>query len=254
MPSQDIFQGIVQWKFNVGEREGKLPVFYRDLTSLTVSFTASTRAVAERLPHRDMHPLEVIPGRCVAGFTAFEYRDSDIGPYNELSIAFPIAFGHRPLPALSVANALRERRLPVYVWKLPVTTEIAYAAGVELYGLPKSLADIRLERRGSEVECRLSAGGQEVLDFGARMPPPGRAQVTRLKLYSMKEGVPVTANVLIEPIESGETARAEARLHLGSGPIADELRAMDVGGRPLFAVWVPRGRAVLFGPRNLADD
>jgi len=49
-------------------------------------YTASTRRVRRLLPHPAMNPIEMFPGRCMVAFTAYEYRKTDIGPYNEFSI------------------------------------------------------------------------------------------------------------------------------------------------------------------------
>ena len=64
----------------------KQPVFYYDNTSLTAVYTASTRRVRRLLPHPAMNPIEMFPGRCMVAFTAYEYRKTDIGPYNEFSM------------------------------------------------------------------------------------------------------------------------------------------------------------------------
>ena len=48
-----------------------------------------------------MRTVEVVPGRCLLAVAAIEYLDSDLGPYNEVAITLPIAFGDRTLPALS---------------------------------------------------------------------------------------------------------------------------------------------------------
>ena len=94
MNKGDFFKGVVQWELTSEEFnfKGKLPVFYYDNTAMTAIYTASTTMVRRLLPRHDMHPVEVKRGRALVAFTAFEYRDSDIDPYNEFSISFPITF------------------------------------------------------------------------------------------------------------------------------------------------------------------
>ena len=90
----DFFKGVIQWDMMTKDMslEGKLPVFYYDNTSMTAIYTASTEKVRRLLPLTDMHPVEAMSGRALVAFTAFEYRKTDIDPYNEFSISFPITF------------------------------------------------------------------------------------------------------------------------------------------------------------------
>ncbi|MDT8273865.1 MAG: hypothetical protein RRA35_11815, partial [Desulfomonilia bacterium] len=65
----------------------KLPIFYYDNTAMSAIYTASTRQVKKLLPSDKMYPVEMFPGRSLMVFTAFEYRRTDIDPYNEFSIS-----------------------------------------------------------------------------------------------------------------------------------------------------------------------
>ena len=88
MKRGDFFKGVIQWEMTTKDLslEGKLPVFYYDNTAMTAIYTASTDMVRRLLPMPDMYPVEVVKGRALAAFTAFEYRATDIDPYNEFSI------------------------------------------------------------------------------------------------------------------------------------------------------------------------
>lgn len=145
--SGELFRGVKQFEFQspasaaqLGRESFRIPVYYYDNSSLTVIHTASTARVRPYLPDPRMHPLEVAPGRCLVAFTAFEYRKTDIDPYNEFSIAILINFDKTVIPGLSVLRQLLSNAFHAYVWHLPVTTEIARYGGVELYGYPRRVA------------------------------------------------------------------------------------------------------------------
>lgn len=251
----NLFDGLVQWELTWRGRNTKLPVFYYDNTSMTAIFSAATAEVRRRLPDRAMRPVELWPGRALVAVTAFEYRHTDIDPYCEVSIAFLITYGAAPLPAVTVLGQLWHHDYTAYVWKLPVTTEIARAAGVELYGYPKFLADITLRRDASWLSCQLTADGERVLTLKGRALAGKRGPRTRYVTYSVKDGKPLVANVLVDPIEYAESSLgAHAELALGSGPIADELRALRLSSRPVRYQYSPLNHAVLFAPRNLVDS
>ena len=251
------FNGVVQWKLENEELglEGKLPVFYFDNTAMTAIFTASTDMVRRLLPRTDMHPVEVWKGRALAAFTAFEYRDSDIDPYNEFSISFPITFRKKNIPGLTVLSMMARRYFTAYVWQLPVTTERARIGGVEMYGYPKFLADIVFADEGSMLACTLSEGGKDILTLKGRKLKTGTEKINRFKTYSIKENVPLAANVYMNPREFAKSMSPKsAQLILGDHEISEKLRTLDLSAKPLFYQYMPMMEAILFGARNLMDD
>lgn len=249
--------GIVQSEFpmELFDRVGKLPVFYYDNSSMTAVFTASTKQVRALLPDPQMHPIELLPGRCVVAFSAFEYRDTDIDPYNEFSISFLMSYGRRTLPGMHLLRGLASRCFEAYVWKLPVTTEIARWGGVELYGYPKFLADIDFKRHTGHTTCTLSEGGRLILSLQGQALEGGPAKPLRYRAYSMKNGIPLCANVYTNPLEYAQTMSPNAAsLVLGDHDIARQLQALDLSSSPLMFQYCPRNELVLFGPRNLMDN
>lgn len=51
----------------------------------------------------------------MVAFTAFDYRDCDIGPYNEFSIAFLITFCNKSTPLFTALQQMTKGELFVYV-------------------------------------------------------------------------------------------------------------------------------------------
>lgn len=250
-----LFEGIKQWEFDWQGRKAKLPVFYYDTTSLTAIYTASTKKVKALLPHPDMRLSELFPGRCLMAITAFEYRKTDIDPYNEFSIAFPISFGSRPLPGLTVAHQMAHRQLTAYVWQLPVTTEIARVGGCELYGYPKFVADIDFHRADGWIRCDLTENGQRILSLKGRMLRTKRGKRVRYVTYSVLDGIPLRANVVIDLIEHARSrGKKAATLELGgTHHIAETLSGLGLSKNPLVYEYSPVNQGILFGGRNLMN-
>lgn len=231
--SGDIFEGIKQWEY---ERDGTKflqPGFYRDNASITAVYTASSKAVRNLLPHPDMHPVELSPGRCMVAFTAFEYKDSDIGPYNEFSIAFLITFQKRQIPLLTALRQMITGEMSAYVWQLPVTTELARVGGVVQYGYPKFLADIAFETHAETISCKVREGGSEILTLEGKILQTSRGKKSRSRSYSLLDGIPLVTTVLMDYIEQGQSRDKDAaRLALGSHDIADQIRQLDLSEAP----------------------
>ncbi len=254
----DFFKGVMQWEFYHQEMDRKflLPVFYYDNTAMTCIYTAGLSLIRGLLPRPEMHPVQITPGRALVAFSAFEYRRTDIDPYNEFSIAFPITYGRQGIPFLSVLQMMARRCFTAYVWQLPVTTEVARRGGVDLYGYPKFLAGIDFRQEKEALTCTLSEGGDTILTLRGKRLPLSREPVNRFKTWSVKDGVPLVTNVYMNPLSFGKSmGRDAASLTLGDRhPIARTLRGANLGRRPLFFQYMPRMEAILFGPRNLLDD
>ncbi|MBI5478451.1 MAG: acetoacetate decarboxylase family protein [Deltaproteobacteria bacterium] len=253
--TDDLFAGIVQWEMDWQGRKAKLPVFYYDNTAFTAIFAARVGRLRRLLPHPDLRPIELYPGTGLLAFTCFEYRRTDIDPYNELSIAVLATLRSRTLPGLSLLAQVARRCFHAYVWQLPVTTEIARVGGVDLYGYPKFIAGIDFERPAGGIACHLSLEGKPILSLRGPALPTGRGKLTRYVTYSIKDGIPLVANVVTDPLEYAESftgAGATLELH-GDHPIAAQLREVGLGTKPVLYQYAPRTQAILFSPRNLID-
>lgn len=257
MNKGDFFQGVIQWDMMTkdGSLDGRLPVFYYDNTAMTAIYTADTARIRHLLPRPDMHPVEVWKGRALVAFTAFEYRASDIDPYNEFSISFPVTFPKKGTAGLTVLCMMAKRYFTAYVWQLPVTTERARRGGVDMYGYPKFLADIVFKQEGDMLVCTLSEGSQNILTLKGRKLTTSAEKVNRFKTYSIKDGVPLAANVYMNPLQFGKsTSGIAAQLTLGNHDIAEQLRGINLSKKSLFFQYMPFMEAILYGPRNLMDD
>ncbi len=253
----DFFKGVVQWEMKMldGSLEGKLPVFYYDNTVMTAIYTASTDKIKSLLPRSDMSPVEVWKGRSLVAFTAFEYRKTDIDPYNEFSISFPITFRKPSIPVLSILGMMIRRYFTAYVWQLPVTTERARKGGVDMYGYPKFLADITFKQEGGMLACDLTEGVKNILTFKGKTLKTRKEKVNRFKTFSIKDGVPLAANVYMNPIDFAISVNpGAAKLSIGNHEISQHLREMNLSANPIFFQYMPVMEAILYGPRNLMDD
>ena len=253
----DFFKGVIQWEMMTKDLslEGKLPVFYYDNTSMTAIYTASTEKVRRLLPLPDMHPVEAWLGRTLVAFTAFEYRKTDIDPYNEFSISFPITFRKKAIPGITVMGMMARRYFTAYVWQLPVTTERARKGGVDMYGYPKFLDDITFAKENGILGCTLSEGGKNILTLKGQKLKTSVEKVNRFKTFSVKDGVPLAANVYMNPVEFGKSMSGKAAtLSLGNHDIAKKLQEINLSPKPLFFQYMPVMEAILYGPRNLMDD
>ncbi|MGE0842570.1 acetoacetate decarboxylase family protein [Pseudonocardia sp.] len=209
----------------VEDRTLTFPVRIADATAVAGCWVV--RAADVRPVLRDAEfEVAAVAGRTVAVLALLRYLVSDLGAYDELGLAVPV----RHLG-----------RLGAHLLQLPVTGPFTTAAGRQLWGLPKWLADadLSLGPRGATSEWR--ADGHVVLEAALRTSPTVLpvSVPARLTALAARDG-----DVLRSPVRGRARGLrvgfgAAARL-VGHGPhpLTDDLRALRLPRRPLLTVGI----------------
>ena len=238
------FEQIEHVKVPWGDRSILFPVFYYDVTTLTAQFIAPLKTIHELLPSPRLHPLLITPWHCVVSISAFEYRDSDIGAYHEVSISIPVVLD-KPSPLfIGTLNQVPEV-LKVYVHHLPVTTEIACSAGVELAGYPKFVADIAFEREANWVRCEVWEGGKHILTLTGREGKLKSAPRSRMQPITTREGYLLRSEFVVsERNQFSSAGGKDVHFKLGDHKIAQEMKKWNLG-KNLGYQYTPQHQAIL---------
>lgn len=95
--------------------------------------------------------------KCLTALICFEYRATDVEPYNEVALCVPLAgFGAHLLPDwLFSFLDLSLRTLHAHIIHLPVNTDLALRGGLDFFGYPKFLAGIHFEDKQKKHSCEL---------------------------------------------------------------------------------------------------
>jgi len=255
MRSSPFFDGVPQVELELRGEFVRVPIFYYDGVAIGAFFAAKLGALRRLLPDPRICPARLAPGLGVLGVMCFEYRDTDIGPYNELAIVISL---NEPwflpnLPGRALAAGMRRRQVHGWVHHLPVTTEIARVGGIDLYNYPKFIGRIEFEQTETERICRLSEGHEPILTLaGERIATPRSVQF-QLFSHLWHDHQPQSSEFKVNALEIGLSFRpGAARLELGDKhPIARELAGLLVSRRPIQYGYVPRFEGILYGPEHL---
>lgn len=248
------FEAVHRWEWPI-PGAGKVPVFFPSLSFVAAACTASTKQVLELLPDRRMRPVDVMPGRCLVTIAGVQYRESDLGPYNELVVAVPIAFGAHALPVLDAVRQGFGRAFNGFIWQMPVTTAVARDAGLALAGFPKFIADIRFEVDDRRVRCTLFEDGAPSVCLGADAGSDDGERQLKARGYTQPGRVPLVSTFLMRQTRFRDhVQRGAAQLDLGAGMTARTLRRLELGDHPVASHWCAQAQAMLCFPRNVMDD
>jgi hypothetical protein len=238
--------------FTVQGRLVPMPVRVRDAVSLSAVYLVPTRAVAQLLDPAPVHVLEVVPGRALCVLAAVEYRDNDLGRYNEFAVNFFVQYGGPPpRPFLGLVSAFRHRTAGAYVHWLPVTTTFSRDAGRDIWGFPKTVEEIEFRDENGWRMCTVVSGGIHVLTFSVRRR--GRRSLPEMPQAALasRDGALFRTRSVMSGVGVG-TRLGGARLRLGQHPRADELRSLGLPRAALMSSSMESMRAVFEGPELLA--
>jgi hypothetical protein len=195
-------------------------------------------APAELVPP-EFEVAEIAPGRTVMSLAVIDYRDNDLGDYNEVSITFFVRPKGAPkgVPYLGTIVDFFRQRLGTYIYKLPVNQAFTCEAGCTIWGFPKTVEQIDIEYADDTARCRLAMDGQPVLDItlprGGEGTMPERPMVT----YTLINGVAHRTASTMGGRGFGAFGGGRARLELGSHPVARDLRSLGLPKKPLMCAW-----------------
>ena len=235
-------------------REVTMPVEVRDATSGAVTYLVSAAAARKLLPGPELDVVEIFPGQALFSIAMIDYRDNDLGDYNEVSLAFFVrrkgetpAFG---VPFLGSVVDFFRNSLATWIWKLPVDQSFTCEAGFGIWGFPKTVEQIEFEDAGGRRTCRLTMGGRHVLTLSVPRGGTRTLAETPMTTYSYIGGA--LHRTRFDAASTGVgVVLGGADLILGTHPIADTLRELGLPRTALMSVWMEHQRARFGAPELL---
>jgi hypothetical protein len=215
-----------------GELDGVsigFPIVVEELRSATLTWTVPAAAVAEVPGVRRVAGDDLVVAadgeRATLVLSLCDYLRNPWGDYLEVNVG---VLAH-PVDDPARVGAL--------VWRMPVDQEFTCRAGNVVLGLPKTVEDLALDegpdtlawvlRRNGEVELRV-----EVDTPPSAGEPVAADAITWSRLDGRLVALPLTIDLPVTTLDP-----AGVRVELGAGPLADELRSLDLPAEPDLAVW-----------------
>jgi hypothetical protein len=217
-------------RFSLGSVE--LPVHFTDGSALACIYRVDLTAARDVVADDCFEPFPV-GGRAIAQLMALEYRDSSVGPYNELGVLVLVRRrGTVPSMVRTLVAPTGVENAGWYVVNLPVTTGFTCASGRELWGFPKYLTRIDTQFGRDAVEVIL--GEELVIEhrarFGLTMPAPPFVFFSELDGRLLRTVVPVEHR-----LRMGGARSVQVQV-TGEGPTSATVRRLGLDAmRPMLA-------------------
>jgi hypothetical protein len=219
--------------------ECALPLRYFDVQCLVATFLTDLNAAAELLNGTGLQAVPQEDGKGVAVLYFIEYRDTDIGPYNEVG--------------LTVVAAAAGERIPAnYVVNLPVTTTVANRAGREIWGYNKFVGAIDVESDGRKFSTILRDTNSEMIGAleGTRGPSAPAPPTDTLTFTMLKGRVIKTLLQVFTPFQASRGDGFVFRVGPSGHPMASNLKSLGLDGAcPVLVHYADPFQALLFPGR-----
>ena len=217
-------------------RSVTLPCIVREAASGAATYLVDASAARRLLPGPELDVVELLPGRALLSLACIDYRDNDLGDYDEISIALFVRERSAPrgVPVVGAALDFLRGRLATFILRLPVNQSFTCEAGCGIWGFPKRVNQIEITH-GARMLCTWHADGQRVFTFS--LPRGGRAKLPERELatYSYLDGA-LHRTRFVSGAEGVGFRLGGAELDLGTHPIAQELRGLGLPKRALLSV------------------
>jgi hypothetical protein len=211
-----------------------VPVEVRSAKMIGGTFTAPFTATRSLIAYSGLVPTKVAGTLAICMVSAVQYTDSDLGPYNEIALAIAV---EDPVDGPSSAAGVAAGNVTTFIHRLPVNQEFTCAAGRDIWGFPKWVADISFqERPGKSVALMLDGGEQALaLAVDTRFAVPMPASEMEMTCYSFRDGVlrrtPWTMRMAGTRMRPGGVS-----VEVGErNQLADDLRALGFPKKGLVA-------------------
>jgi hypothetical protein len=212
--------------YDIDGRTVTMPCRVRDASAGTAVFDVDAAAARTLVPPA-FDLVETAPGRCQVVLAVIDYRDNDLGDYLEVGVTFFVTPAGDP-----------DGEAGTFITHLPVDQAFTCAAGRTIWGFPKSVEDITLDRDDGTATCTLRMDGQLVLRL--TLPATGDDEMPAMPMttYTLIDGRPHATAFT----QGGTGARVEiggagVTLELGDHPLAKELAALGLPAAAEMTTW-----------------
>ncbi len=239
--------------YTIDGKEISFPVIVSNASMLMNGFLVNAKAAQAMLEGSGFRVVEIFPGKAILQLLAIDYKENDLGDYNEGAIIFPVLTPgeKKPFPFFGALKRMGNGTLGNFVYRMPVDQEFTTHAGRFIWGFPKWVSRMDIEfgpsvARGTFIDEDELVYSIAAKTGGNNTPKEQRAASLAIrdgkawKTYGTNSSSGLTFSLGGEAPEIGD-----------SHPLAKELRTLGLPKKPMFTVSVKRTKMTFGKPESI---
>ena len=251
--TNDICSKVSDSNYTIDGEEISFPVVVSDASMLMNGFLVNAKAAQELLEGTGFRVVEMFPGKAILQLLAVDYKENDLGDYNEGAIIFPVLTPgeKKPFPLFGALKRMGNGSLGNFVYRMPVDQEFTTHAGRFIWGFPKWVSRVDIEfgpdvARGTFIDEDELVYSIAAKSGGDNTPKEQRAASLAIrdgkawKTYGTNNSSGLTFSLGGEAPDIGD-----------SHPLAKELRSLGLPKKPMFTVSVKSTRMTFGKPESV---
>lgn len=215
----------------------QFPTFYGDVTVAIGIFTCSYDNAKAMMPHPEMKPVILKPGKAMVIFSCYEYKNVlGIPSYNEIAMTIPVMVAPKMnIPALPMVLSDWFKEFGYYVFSMPVTSLENQIRGHKIWGLPKVVEEIDIhQKNGKCVTVAKDSDGKPYFELTVPMTGKKKAFDVTSNLYSKFDNrlVQAETNFKADFFVGKDYNPAEPCLKIYDTPAGKVLKNLEIDAKP----------------------
>jgi Acetoacetate decarboxylase (ADC) len=229
------------------------PVIVADASMLMNAFLVDASVAQSMINDSGFRVLELFPGKAILQLLFVDYRQNELGDYNEGAIIFPVLTpGERkPFPFFGALKRMATGAVGNFVYRMPVDQEFTTHAGRFIWGFPKWVARVDIEFGEKQAEGTFFDEGELVYGLSAKAGGTGKAKEQRAASLAIRDGK--AWKTFGTNTGSGVTFALGGRMPTigDSHPLALQLRSLGLPKKPVFTVSMKNTALTFAGPESV---
>jgi hypothetical protein len=211
-----------------------VPVQVRSATMVGGTFTVPATAAQKLIDYSGLRVAKVAGTLGICMVSGVQYTDNDLGPYNEIALAIVV---HPPDGPPTTPTSLLSGNVTTFIHRLPVNQQFTCAAGRDIWGFPKWVADISFQERPGRTDVVMLDDGEHAATLSVRtrglIPVP--ANEMEMSCFSFRDGV-LRRTPWMMRLARARMGPGGAEVQVGErNQLADDLRSLGFPKKGLFA-------------------
>jgi hypothetical protein len=228
MSNELIFDAVSGVQSRWRDLELNVPLRYFAARSFTASFRTPVEVVEGLLP-ANVHPLRWGRQWAVTAIVYNDFAESDIGPYREILIGFPVSVDEKTMPFLGMRSFLKSGG-SFFTHELVLDDQVAVDLGVDIAGYPKHMGELDFDFDSSTMRFVWREDDLDVMRLAAPRPTPTPVdRRERMSLISTKGGYVLRSDSVAYVGRAGRVDAATISLDFGTHERAEYMRNLTQG-------------------------